>query len=436
MVATVFQRPEAAGGAAAAAGGDDDDDSAADGDADEDQDLPSGPASTEKHLGKPPKMDRAAKKKQILIRMDEFLASIRDQEDGIFDPRGWQRDRLFIEHFGSTAYGLGTSASDLDLSLLVPNSLLQPWARLHAREILQEVLKAFKKERKHFQVVPIFSARTAIITLRHLKSNVSIDLSIGDQLNPFKTQFMRSALDLDPCLIPLVGAVKKFAKQHSIHDASRGSLSSFGWLILTLVSYQMEHKLGPLTLPAAEQALLDALTPMDTQKRLQLGVLCTPDVVASCPHAHHRAGLMLLRLLAYLGHVLVPELQCDETFDFDAQVMCMGKGGVGRKSDFDFGSAQIVFCIQDPVDLNDTLGRGLQESAVLQIRKACRDAAHALVTSDNPKAAVTALLGKAVAATLAQHVSQRLAKISAAGNKDVVPQPQPVRPILSAFDIL
>jgi hypothetical protein len=42
----------------------------------------------------------------------------------------------------------------------------------------------------------------------HRHTGITADLSVGDNLNPFKTTVVRQALDSDPCVIPLVAAVK------------------------------------------------------------------------------------------------------------------------------------------------------------------------------------------------------------------------------------
>ena len=47
-----------------------------------------------------------------------------------------------FELYGSLCVGLGVRTSDIDIALLAPDAQSQPWAHLHAREILQAVKSA------------------------------------------------------------------------------------------------------------------------------------------------------------------------------------------------------------------------------------------------------------------------------------------------------
>jgi DNA polymerase sigma len=69
-------------------------------------------------------------------------------------------------------------------------------------------LSRFKKTYGRFQTLPILTTRVPIIIVTHLQSGITIDISVADSTNPFKTMIMRELYEREPCALMLTVAVK------------------------------------------------------------------------------------------------------------------------------------------------------------------------------------------------------------------------------------
>ncbi len=182
--------------------------------------------------------------------------------------------------FSSSHARTGTP-QDLDLALLVPDERCQIWAQFNAKTILKNISKVFHKHAAQFSMQTVFSAKVPVIKLKHKGTGIDVDIIIGDAHNAFKTKLMRSAMAdgrVQP-LIPLITAVKAFAKAHDVGDASTGTLSSFAWTMLTVAMCQFQCQHPPLRLDAAYQAALASGVPLDNRIRMDLGRIFLPQCV-------------------------------------------------------------------------------------------------------------------------------------------------------------
>jgi hypothetical protein len=143
---------------------------------------------------------KRARGNQILERVDEFMTEHVAPTERAHVLQWSAPVALCDEIYGSLAVGLGSTASDLDIALLTPDARAQSWAHLRARDVLKQVVKAFRKNR-NFGVNPILKTRTPIVTLTHRPTGITIDLSIADAHNPHKTAVMRGCYDREPCAL-------------------------------------------------------------------------------------------------------------------------------------------------------------------------------------------------------------------------------------------
>ena len=85
-------------------------------------------------------------------------------------------------------------------------------------------------------VVAITSAKVPIVKLFHHQCQIEADISLYNVLARKNTRLLSLYVDLDPRCKTLGYMVKMFAKICDIGDASRGSLSSYAY-ILVMISY-------------------------------------------------------------------------------------------------------------------------------------------------------------------------------------------------------
>ena len=164
------------------------------------------------------------------------------------------------------------------MALLVPDARCQIWAQHHAKAILKKITQMFRKHATQFSMQDVLTAKVPVIKLKHVRTGIEVDLIIGDANNAFKTKIMRMAMadGRVASLIPLITAVKAFAKAHDVGDASKGTLSSFAWTMLTIAMCQFQWQYPPLRLDPAFEAVLASRVPLDNRIRMDLGRIFLP----------------------------------------------------------------------------------------------------------------------------------------------------------------
>ena len=100
------------------------------------------------------------------------------------------------------------------------------------------------------------------------------------------------------------------------------------------------------------------------------------------PAAQCALGRILLSLLAYVGGVTCPAAgTLRAPFDFKTQVVSVRTGQVLALADTPLHVKSKFFCIQDPIEPTDSLGRSLLEPHCRRVQRACREAALAILQS-------------------------------------------------------
>lgn len=173
--------------------------------------------------------------------------------------------KLKVNLFGSSANGFGSKTSDLDCCLTVEGcetalsagfssekgerevtiiaGLMQKLVNLNYGLQAQHVnSKEFRSIFQHVEAVP--DAKVPIIRFIHVATGLEGDLSIYNTLPLRNTKLLRTYANFDDRILPLGFLLKQFCKTVEIGDASRGSLSSYAYLML-LIHYLQHKKVLP-----------------------------------------------------------------------------------------------------------------------------------------------------------------------------------------------
>jgi DNA polymerase sigma len=141
-----------------------------------------------------------------------------------------------LELFGSSRNGFGFSGSDLDICLTFAGHDAEPPEMYSdAVDVIKGVAAAFKSNSFFSNIVAITQAKVPIVKFDlHLDNSLKFeaDISYYNVLAKRNTKLLRTYCLLDSRCEVLGYLVKAMVKEVGIGDASRGSLSSYGNLIL------------------------------------------------------------------------------------------------------------------------------------------------------------------------------------------------------------
>ncbi|CAF0961898.1 unnamed protein product [Rotaria magnacalcarata] len=150
--------------------------------------------------------------------------------------------------FGSFYNGFGFSQSDLDVCLVFKDEREQNSDEVI--RIMQRILRAMKSSSTFDEVQPVLQAKVPIIRTRHRQWNIAIDISLHNMLAIENTRLLKKYTEIDTRVSELGYMIKYLAKFCSIGDASRGTLSSYAYIIMLIHFLQ---QIQPPVLPVLQQ---------------------------------------------------------------------------------------------------------------------------------------------------------------------------------------
>ena len=158
----------------------------------------------------------------------------------------WPKAELRL--FGSSTNGFAFRHSDLDISLTFKDH--KDVTTLDPISLIEELSERIKKMSGIKNVVAITSAKVPIVKLYHVHYKIDADISLYNVLAGENTRLLSLYADLDPRCRTLGYMVKLFAKVCDIGDASRGSLSSYAYILMMIFYLQ---KVSPPVLPVVQE---------------------------------------------------------------------------------------------------------------------------------------------------------------------------------------
>ena len=160
--------------------------------------------------------------------------------------KSWPNAELTL--FGSSSNGFAFRQSDLDISMTFQS--IKDATDLDSISIIEEVGEKVKKMAGVKNVLAITSAKVPIVKLYHTQARIDADISLYNTLASENTKLLQLYSELDPRCKTLGYMVKLFAKVCDIGDASRGSLSSYAYILMMIFWLQ---KVSPPVLPVLQE---------------------------------------------------------------------------------------------------------------------------------------------------------------------------------------
>ncbi|KAH3697170.1 hypothetical protein DPMN_084659, partial [Dreissena polymorpha] len=171
--------------------------------------------------------------------------------DEIFDREAVRRNlEIYIQElfpeaelqlFGSSMNGFGFHQSDLDICVTFHGKKPED---LNFVEHIEAICKKLKTHKGLYGVFPITTAKVPIVKFKHRRSQLEGDISLYNILAIQNTSLLCTYARMDPRVQMLGYAIKVFAKVCDIGDASRGSLSSYAYMLMMI--HYLQHTKPPV----------------------------------------------------------------------------------------------------------------------------------------------------------------------------------------------
>ncbi|XP_039175979.1 terminal uridylyltransferase 4 isoform X2 [Crotalus tigris] len=283
-------------------------------------------------------------REQILASLERFI-------------RKEYNDKARLCLFGSSKNGFGFRDSDLDICMTLEG--YENAEKLNCKEIIESLAKVLKKHPGLRNILPITTAKVPIVKFEHRQSGLEGDISLYNTLAQHNTRMLATYAAIDPRVQYLGYTMKVFAKRCDIGDASRGSLSSYAYILMVLYFLQQRE---PPVIPVLQEIFDGQQIP----QRMVDGWNAfffddTEELKKRLPSLGKNTeslGELWLGLLRFYT----------EEFDFKEYVISIRQKKLLTTFEKQWTSKCIA--IEDPFDLNHNLGAGVSRKMTNFIMKA------------------------------------------------------------------
>lgn len=266
-------------------------------------------------------------------------------------------DKARLCLFGSSKNGFGFRDSDLDICMTLEGH--DNAEKLNCKEIIEGLAKVLKKHAGLRNILPITTAKVPIVKFEHRQSGLEGDVSLYNTLAQHNTRMLATYAALDPRVQQLGYTMKVFAKRCDIGDASRGSLSSYAYILMVL--YFLQQRMPPV-IPVLQEMFDGDVVPQRTVDGWN--AFFYDDLtqlrrhMSESPGNSESVGELWLGLLRFYT----------EDFDFKEHVVSIRQRR--RLTTFEKQWTSKCIAIEDPFDLNHNLGAGVSRKMTNFIMKA------------------------------------------------------------------
>ncbi|XP_071438819.1 terminal uridylyltransferase 4-like [Hetaerina americana] len=265
--------------------------------------------------------------------------------------------------FGSSSNGFGFRNSDIDICLTFKgNSTGQG---IDVAKLIPELVYRLRKMPEIRNIVPIPSAKVPIIKFKHIQTHLEGDISLYNTLAQHNTQLLKTYSLIDNRVKVLGYVMKAFAKLCDIRDASRGSLSSYGYILMVI--YFLQH-CNPPVVPVLQELSDIHPTPENIQEGQNVWFFRDLDRLGELWPEYGKnelsVGQLWLQLLCFYT----------EEFDFEQHVISIKQKQILYK--FDKMWFKKPMAIEDPFDIQHNLAGALSRKMKLFIIKSLRKGRH------------------------------------------------------------
>ncbi|KAJ3599754.1 hypothetical protein NHX12_033710 [Muraenolepis orangiensis] len=289
-----------------------------------------------------PSLPEQQKREQILVGLERFI-------------RKEFNDKAQLCLFGSSKNGFGFRDSDLDICMTLEGHD----TKLNCKEIIEGLAKVLKKHTGLKNILPITTAKVPIVKFEHRQSGLEGDISLYNTLAQHNTRMLATYAAIDPRVQFLGYTMKVFAKRCDIGDASRGSLSSYAYILMVLYFLQQRQ---PPVIPVLQEIFDGSSVPecmVDGWNAFFFNDI--EDMRRRLPELQQNkesVGELWLGLLRFYT----------EEFDFKEHVISIRQRK--RLTTFEKQWTSKCIAIEDPFDLNHNLGAGVSRKMTNFIMKA------------------------------------------------------------------
>ncbi|GFN98556.1 Zinc finger, cchc domain containing 6 [Plakobranchus ocellatus] len=157
-----------------------------------------------------------------------------------------QFDDAVLTLFGSTCNGFGFDKSDLDICM----TFHRRNGKIDKVFIIESLARRLKNYSELCNVQAISTAKVPIVKFLIRHNQLEGDISLYNTLAQQNTKLLYCYSQIDPRVQILGYAIKTFAKVCDIGDASRGSLSSYAYILMMLYYLQ---QVNPPVIPVLQE---------------------------------------------------------------------------------------------------------------------------------------------------------------------------------------
>ncbi|KAK6313835.1 hypothetical protein J4Q44_G00152940 [Coregonus suidteri] len=291
-----------------------------------------------------PSLGEQQKREQIMGSLERFI-------------RKEYNDKAQLCLFGSSKNGFGFRDSDLDICMTLEGH--DTGEKLNCKEIIEDLAKVLKRNTGLRNILPITTAKVPIVKFEHRQSGLEADISLYNTLAQHNTRMLATYAAVDPRVQFLGYTMKVFAKRCDIGDASRGSLSSYAYILMVL--YFLQQRQPPI-IPVLQE-IFDGHTVPQRMVDGWNAFFCDDleELRRRLPELQQNresVGELWLGLLRFYT----------EEFDFKEHVISIRQRK--RLTTFEKQWTSKCIAIEDPFDLNHNLGAGVSRKMTNFIMKA------------------------------------------------------------------
>ncbi|XP_026562883.1 terminal uridylyltransferase 4 isoform X2 [Pseudonaja textilis] len=291
-----------------------------------------------------PPFSEQQNREQILASLERFI-------------RKEYNDKARLCLFGSSKNGFGFRDSDLDICMTLEG--YENAEKLNCKEIIESLAKVLKKHPGLRNILPITTAKVPIVKFEHRQSGLEGDISLYNTLAQHNTRMLATYAAIDPRVQYLGYTMKVFAKRCDIGDASRGSLSSYAYILMVLYFLQQRE---PPVIPVLQEIFDGQQIPQRMVDGWNAFFFDDTDELKkhlpSLGKNTESLGELWLGLLRFYT----------EEFDFKEYVISIRQKKLLTTFEKQWTSKCIA--IEDPFDLNHNLGAGVSRKMTNFIMKA------------------------------------------------------------------
>uniref|UniRef100_A0A674BUI2 RNA uridylyltransferase n=1 Tax=Salmo trutta TaxID=8032 RepID=A0A674BUI2_SALTR len=282
------------------------------------------------------------KREQVMGSLERFI-------------RKEYNDKAQLCLFGSSKNGFGFRDSDLDICMTLEGHDTGE-SVIFCDLVIDDLCFPLSGLRN---ILPITTAKVPIVKFEHRPSGLEADISLYNTLAQHNTRMLATYAALDPRVQFLGYTMKVFAKRCDIGDASRGSLSSYAYILMVLYFLQQRQ---PPVIPVLQE-IFDGHTVPQRMVDGWNAFFCDDleELRRHLPELQQNresVGELWLGLLRFYT----------EEFDFKEHVISIRQRK--RLTTFEKQWTSKCIAIEDPFDLNHNLGAGVSRKMTNFIMKA------------------------------------------------------------------